>query len=215
MSAPNGFPAVCSVARTLAVALALVPAFPFAARAQGPGMPGMGGGGMNRPALIQLGVGGGLVVPTSDARQALKQGIHARAFTLINLIPGLPLKFDLGYQRFNLKQAIVNGLQQQSGNQQILSGVGGTQIYLIPGPIRPYITAGVGGFDVRSALDSTGVTTSKMQFGVNGGAGLSIKLGPISAFVEGDIQNVYTSQTGLINRKNIQAVPVSFGLLFL
>ncbi len=211
MSAPIGFTRVRR-ALPYVLALALVPALPLTARAQ-LGVPGMSGG-MQRPALIQLGVAGGVIVPTSDARDALKQGIHAKAFTLINLLPGLPLKFDVGYQRFNLKQAILDGMQAESGSQQILSGTGGTQIYLIPGPVRPYITAGVGAFDIRSALSGQ-ATTSKMQFGINGGAGLSIKLGPISAFVEGDIQNVYTSESGLINKKNIQAVPVSFGLLFL
>lgn len=92
--------------------------------------------------------------------------------------------------------------------------MGGTQIYLIGGPLRPYITAGVGAFHIRSALSGQ-ATTSQMKFGVNGGAGLTLKLGPISAFVEGDVQNVYTSEGGLIDTKTIQAVPVSFGLLFL
>ncbi len=208
MSAPIGFTRV-GRALPYVLALALVPALPLTARAQ----LGMGGGMRSAP-IIQLGVAGGVIVPTSDARDALKQGVHAKAFTLINLLPGLPLKFDLGYQRFNLKQAVLDGMQAQSGSQQILSGTGGTQIYLIPGPIRPYVTAGVGAFDIRSALSGQ-ATTSQMKWGINGGAGLSIKLGPISAFVEGDIQNVYTSESGLINKKNIQAVPVSFGLLFL
>ncbi len=190
--------------------LALLSILPAGARAQALGMPG---GGMRTQPIIQLGLGGGVVVPTADARQALKQGIHARAFTLINLLPSLPLKFDLGYQRFSLKQAILDGQQAQSGSQQILSGVGGTQIYLLPGPFRPYIAAGVGAFDIRSALSGQ-ATTSQMKFGVNGGAGLQIKLGPISAFAEGDIQNVFSSDSGFVKRKNIQAVPVSFGLLF-
>lgn len=213
MFAPIGFTGLRRAAPYLLAALALVPSLPGSTRAQGLGMPGMSGG-MQRPSLIQLGVAGGVIVPTSNARDALKQGVHAKVFTLINLLPGLPLKFDLGYQRFNLKQALLAGQQAQSGNQQILSGTGGTQIYLIRGPIRPYIAAGVGAFDIRSALSGQ-ATTSQMQFGVNGGAGISVKLGPISAFVEGDIQNVYTSQTGLIDSKSIQAVPVSFGLLFL
>ncbi len=191
------------------VALALLLAVPAGARAQALGMPG----GMRTQPIIQLGVGGGVVVPTSDARQALKQGIHAKAFTLINVLPGFPLKFDLGYQRFNLKQAVLDGQAAQSGNQQILSGVGGTQIYLIGGPIRPYLTAGVGAFDIRSALAGQ-TTTSQIKFGVNGGAGLQIKLGPISAFVEGTVQNVFRSDSGFVSRKNIQSVPVSFGLLF-
>ena len=41
-----------------------------------------------------------------------------------------------------------------------------------------------------------------------------MKLGRLSAFVEGRVQNVYTKDTGVINSKDIRAVPVSFGLLF-
>ncbi len=177
--------------------------------------------------LLRFGVAGGVIVPTSDARSALKQGVHAQAFVLVNLLPGLPLRLNLGYQKFNIKQALagaVTGTESTSadgeaGTSNILAGVAGTQIDLLRGPIRPYIMAGVGGFDITTTMNalSAGGTASTSQsslkFGVDGGAGLAIKLGRLSAFVEGRIQNIYT-QNGLANLKNIQAVPVSFGLLF-
>lgn len=128
----------------------------------------------------------------------------------MHLGPLPALRFNLGYQKFNYKDVLgLNG-----GTSSILSGTGGLQINLIKGPVRPYITAGLGAFDVRSTADSTtGVTTSKVNFGIDDGAGLAFTFGRIDAFVEGRVQNVYTCNSGVINSKSIQTVPVSFGIL--
>jgi hypothetical protein len=56
-------------------------------------------------------------------------------------------------------------------------------------------------------------STSQFSFGLDGGAGLAVSIGRLSAFVEGRVQNVYT-QKGMTNLKSIQSVPVSFGILF-
>lgn len=72
----------------------------------------------------------------------------------------------------------------------------------------------VGGFNVRSALETGGSTSgSKLQFGVDGGAGLGLKVGSLEAFVEARVQNVYTDR-GAIDTKSIRSVPVTFGVLF-
>jgi len=171
--------------------------------------------------LLRIGFAGGVVVPTSDARNALKNGIQGQGFLLVNLLPGFPLRFNLGYQKFDLKSALAaSGLPTgttSSGTTNILSGVAGAQINLLSGPLRPYITAGVGGFNVSQSLNSAASTgsasTSQFKFGVDGGAGIALNIGRIAAFVEGRVQNIYTDQ-GAINLKSIQAVPVSFGIIF-
>ena len=128
-----------------------------------------------------------------------------------------------GYQRFDYKE-LVTGQTQSQGTTNILSGVGGLSITLIPfGPLRPYVTAGVGAFhvadDLSAASTATSVataaaaSTSSIKFGIDGGAGLRLKLGRLEAFAEGKVQNVYTDQ-GVINRKNITSIPVAFGILF-
>lgn len=167
---------------------------------------------------IRIGAAGGLIVPTSNTRAALKQGVHAQAFVLVNALPGMPLRLNLGYQKFDLKQALGGATSpgtNDPGSTEILAGVAGTQIDLLHGPVRPYITVGLGGFDVRQMM--TGATgsssNSQLNFGIDGGAGLTLKIGRLDAFVEGHLQNVYT-QNGLISAKSIQAVPVSFGVLF-
>ncbi len=171
--------------------------------------------------LFRIGAAGGVVVPTSDARNALKQGVQGQAFVLVNLLPGMPLRFNLGYQRFDLAQAIGAATTPtiEGGSTRILSGVAGTQLDMLHGPVRPYITLGLGGFDVTRMMSAaagaaSGATDiSQLKFGIDGGVGVALKIGRLDAFIEGHMQNVYTDR-GLIDAKSIQAVPVSFGVLF-
>lgn len=182
---------------------ALVPAAPVAA--QGPGVPGRH--------LIRFGFGGGVSVPTSDARKALENGINGQAYVLLDPGIGFPLRFNLGYQRFDYKSAIA-GLG--GGQSTIVSGVGGISIDLLQlGPITPYATAGLGAFNVKDEFAAAGATgtTSATNFGIDGGGGLRLRLGRLDAFVEGRVQNVYTDQ-GAIDTKSIRSVPVTFGFLF-
>ena len=162
--------------------------------------------------LVRVGFAGGVVVPTADARNALKNGVQGQGFLLFNL-GGFPLRLNLGYQHFDLAQALQ---ASQTGSSNILGGVAGTQIDLLHGPVRPYLLAGVGGFNVMNSITATsGQSTSSSQFnfGLDGGAGLAISIGRLSAFVEGRVQNVYT-QHGMTDLRSIQSVPVSFGILF-
>lgn len=168
-------------------------------------MPGMG---MPARRLIRVGFGGGMSVPTKNAAEALRTGVNGQAYLLIDtgLLP--PLRFNLGYQRFSFDDALAGGEDEVSS---ILSGVGGFSMNLVSlGPMRTYITAGLGAFNV-SQTSAGGASTTK--FGVDAGGGLSLRLGRLEAFVEGRVQNVYTD-AGFINGKNIQSVPVTFGILF-
>ena len=96
--------------------------------------------------------------------------------------------------------------------------VGGLQINLLRGPVRPYITAGVGAFDIRGITETTTSTSasstmSRINFGVDAGAGVAVVMGRVSAFAEGRVQNVYTKDGGFIkSAKQINVIPVTFGL---
>lgn len=175
---------------------------------------------MSQQHMVRIGLAGGVVVPVSDAKNALKTGVHAQGFALLNLLPSIPLRLNLGYQKLDLKTVLGSAQQTAipSGTTDILSGVAGTQIELLHGPLRPYIVAGVGGFNVKNSINPTSGTTtsvsnSQFKFGVDGGAGIALGVGRLSAFVEGKVQNIYTEK-GAINLKNIQTVPVSFGIMF-
>lgn len=166
--------------------------------------------------LVRIGVAGGVVVPTSDTRAALKQGVQAQGFVLVNLLPAMPLRFNLGYQKFDLKQALsgTTSPTQAPGSTKVVSGVAGTQLDLLHGPVRPYVTVGLGGFDVTTAMTAAASgSTSQLKLGIDGGAGLAVKIGRLDGFIEAHLQNVYTER-GLIDARSIQAVPVSFGVLF-
>ena len=181
----------------------------------------MGGNGLDDH-MVRVGFGGGVSVPVSDAKDAFKDGVNGTGFVLVHILGGLPaLRFAFSYDRYKLKQ--VGGLipapgDDEVGHSQILGGTAGIKLHLLPGPVRPFVMAGLGAFNVKDVIDaansSASGSASKTNFGVDGGGGVEIKLGRLSAFAEAKIQNVYSKTTGVISRSSIQTVPVTFGLLF-
>ena len=87
----------------------------------------------------------------------------------------------------------------------------------MPGPVRPYIMAGVGAYNFKTDVSGIPGATSATdtRFGVSGGGGLVVKMGSVvSAYVEGHIDNVFSDKGGFVNAKQIQVVPVTFGIVF-
>lgn len=169
--------------------------------------------------MIRVGFGGGVTVPVSDARDAFKNGVNGTGFVLVRLGPLPALRFAASYDRFDLKSvatSVAGTGPTDEGHSSILGGTVGLKLHLLPGPVQPYVMAGLGAFNVQQLVNQANVstTTSDTNFGVDGGAGIEIKLGRLAAFAEGRIQNVYTKNGGLINKNSIQSVPVSFGLVF-
>jgi len=174
-----------------------------------------GSGDMPSTRMVRIGFGGGMTVPVSHAADAFDNGINGQAYVLINL-GSLPLRFNLGYQKFDLKSAASAAA---SGSTSIVSGVAGLSFDLVQiGPLRPYVTAGVGAFNVRDdVVDGLalpeGAATSATRFGIDGGAGLALRIGRLEGFVEARVQNVFT-EAGVVDASTIRSVPVTFGILF-
>jgi opacity protein-like surface antigen len=166
--------------------------------------------------ILRFGFGGGVVVPRTGATiETIKTGVQGQGFLLIQLPGGLPaLRANFDYAKMKFDRPVVNGGDATSGDRTTLDGVAGMKIDLIHGPIRPYLLAGVGAFDVKDVIQATSTSTSNVNLGVDGGAGISLKLGPIDAFVESRLQNVWTKKSGFIDAKSVQSFPISFGLLF-
>jgi hypothetical protein len=171
-----------------------------------PGMPGMPG-----QRLIRIGFGGGMTVPIGEVDESWESGLNGQAYLLISppFLP--PFRLNLGYEKFNLKEAVQGAT---SGESTVVSGVAAIHLPLIRvGPISTYALAGLGAFRMDQML-STGVDPeAKIEFGIDGGAGVQIRLGRLEGFVEGRVQNVYTEQ-GMIDTSTIRFVPLTFGILF-
>jgi hypothetical protein len=170
---------------------------------------------------VRLGFAGGVVVPRTGASfQKLKTGLQGQGFLLIQL-PGLPaLRANVDYAKMEFDRPQLNQGSTVDADRTVLDGVLALKLDLIKaGPIRPYVLAGVGAFnmkDVVSAATTGGAeqTYTSTNFGIDGGAGLAFKLGPITGFAETRLQNVYTKENGLVDTKSIQSFPVSFGIVF-
>lgn len=176
-------------------------------------LPTVGSAG-ERP--FKIGFGGGTSVPMSDTKDAFKNGYHGRAMFMWNG-PGLPvgLRGALGYEKLDLKSLSPG----TSGDATILSGLGNITLGFPVGPIKPYILAGVGAFNTKTQSSGSTASPSKTQFGIDGGAGVELKFGAISAFLEGRMENIYTDKgfsTALGSAKEFktQIIPVTFGVFF-
>ena len=176
---------------------------------------------------VQIGLGGGVSVPRQGATaRELQAGMQGQGFVLFRLPAGLPalrLNVDYARQKFERPTRSLVGsplpggvLDTASAERTALAGIAGLRFDLLRGPVRPYVVAGVGAFSVTDAVEEAGRTRdySNVNFGLDGGAGLAIRLGPVGGFVEARLQNVYTKREGLIDTKSIQSVPVTFGLVF-
>jgi opacity protein-like surface antigen len=170
--------------------------------------------------MVHFGVGGGVSVPVSDAKDAFKSGGHVKGWVSFKP-PALPfgIRGALGYEKMDLKSvATTYAGTAPTGTGTVISGLGDVTFGFPIGPIKPYILAGLGAFNLK-ADDGSGTSTSKTQFGINGGVGLELHLGQISAFVEGRMENIYTDQglsaaLGSAEKFKTQIIPVTFGISY-
>jgi hypothetical protein len=168
---------------------------------------------------FHVGLGGGVSVPAGDLDQALKSGFNGQGFVSWQPM-GMPfgVRAKFGYEHFDMKP-VTPGTPAE-GTGQILSGLAGLTLGFPIGPIRPYLTAGLGAFHMNADAPS-GSPEPKAQtdFGIDGGAGLEVRLGPLSAYVEGRLANVFTDK-GLNPSLSMsegfaaQTIPITFGLVY-
>ena len=186
----------------------------------------MGQQGSGRP--VSFAFGGGASVPIGSYKDALQAGWNGQGSLIFNFA-GLPLalRADLNYNKFTFKENLPFTPGGPTGpitttddiTQQIVGGLANITIPINVGPISPYVTAGLAGFNIKTTLSNavSGVEDeSDMKFAVNGGAGLSMRLLGASAFIEAKINNVYTDKKFISNKelKALQFVPVTFGFVF-
>ena len=164
---------------------------------------------------VRIGFGGGMSVPVSDAENAFKNGFHGKAMVQWEA-PVLPLglRGSVGYSQLDLKSA-ATGVDNKA---KILSGLANVSYGFPVGPVKPYILAGVGAFNIKTEVAGTG-STSQTKFGIDGGAGVQFKLGGIAGFIEGKVENIFTDQglsTAIGSSQEFKTliIPVTFGIFF-
>jgi opacity protein-like surface antigen len=160
-------------------------------------------------------IGGGASVPVGDLSNFYDAGYNVQGALLINF-GGLPIKLrtDVNYSRLKLKDFLGTTPSNYSDDAAtLLGGMANLSLSLGVGPVRPYLLAGVGAFNVKPADTGTSAAESSIEFAINGGAGLQIRLFGIDAFLESRLNNVYTDK-GIIDTKGIQMIPITFGVIF-
>jgi len=182
--------------------------------------------GSRRP--VSVAFGGGASVPVGNYKDVLKAGWNGQGSLIFNL-PGIPiaLRADLNYNKFTFENNVPFSTDGGGGTvattdditQQILGGLANITIPFNMGPISPYVTAGLAGFNIKTKFGDAfpgAEDESDTKFAVNGGAGLSMRLMGVSAFIEAKINNVYTDKKLISNKelKELQFIPVTFGFVF-
>lgn len=175
--------------------------------------------------ILSIGLGGGVTVPVSDAKDAFDSGFNGHGFVRLNL-PLFPIqpRLDFTFQKLDVKDVqfaapdFASGGTYTGGEQQVLSGLAQAQLALVrSGPVQPYVVAGVGLSSFKTTLEgdtgTASVDDTATKLTVNGGAGVNLKLGGLSGYVEGRIQNIMNDGE-LVDFKSVQLVPVSFGIVF-
>jgi hypothetical protein len=186
---------------------------------------------------VHVGVAGGVVIPrTGASARTIENGLHGQAFALVRLPGGLPtlrLNVDYDHMRFGRPTtgttSATGTADAPDATRTLIDGVAGLHLDLLHGPVRPYVVAGVGAFNVRDRLRDAALSAaaggtsaaalasleqSTTNLGVDGGAGVAFRLGRIDGFVESRLRNVYTRQRGLVDTRSIQSFPIAFGLTF-
>src|SRR5262249_31693833 len=114
--------------------------------------------------MVHFGIGGGVSVPVSDASDAFKSGFHGKGWVSFQP-PGLPfgLRGSLGHARMDLKNTLATSAgTAPQGTGTVISGLGDVTFGFPVGPIKPYILAGLGAFNMKA--DYGGASTSTTQF---------------------------------------------------
>lgn len=170
---------------------------------------------------LRFWLGGGVSVPVSgDFKEAFDTGFNGRG--MITYQPaGFPIgvRVDLSFQKFALSSVQVGGTGIPVGEEaytQMFSALGNA-VYTLPlGAFRPYVSAGVGAFRIKTELDDPELIDDdpRVEFGINAAVGFQLSLSrSLTLFAEGRLDNVYTDD-GAIATEDIQVVPVTFGIVF-
>lgn len=179
-------------------------------------------------AQVKLMVGGGLAAPmgafgetdfaSMEEGYGASNGFNAMVGAQLGA-PLLPVKLriDGSYNRFGISE----DLGDVDANYQILAGTANAVFALpTPGPIQPYLLAGVGVYNAKLSGDDVpeGEEVAETKLGINGGVGVNLSLGALQMFGEARIHNIFMSEVEVdditFEASDIRMVPITVGLRF-
>lgn len=198
---------LASLAAVTAAAIAL----PATAAAQAPG--------------IGIGIAAGQNVPTADYADAASTGLVLNGFVELRTASALGLRGSLFWSRSDIDNPLIreeDGVTLPEGPDYDVRGdvdlIGASADVTLgasSGVIRPYAIGGVGVYRRRVSQDVEGAVEefqalrrSETDVGFNGGLGLRLALGGLSAFAEAR----YYSVASTPERTNF--IPITVGIAF-
>lgn len=160
---------------------------------------------------VSFGVSAGASIPVGDFGDINDAGFNFGAHARLSM-PVLPfaVRFEVQHNRMKFSGSDANTL--------VTSGTVNGE-YTLGSPIMvavPYVTAGLGGYYIKTALRGATAGTTRYDdvtnFGLNGGVGLRMPLGGFSTFAEARIHWVSTGDDFLTGSATY--VPLVFGITF-
>jgi opacity protein-like surface antigen len=149
---------------------------------------------------VSFGLGGGATLPVGDLSNAFGTGWHAQASLEFNAA-GIGMRVD------GMWHSIPEDAHDH--DLRVLAGVLNALFRFSPGAqVQPYVSAGVGVYNLKLDEDDDDESFEDTRFGINGGAGLRFRLTGLSTFVEVRYHNIFTEGS------STQVVPLTFGIMF-
>jgi len=149
---------------------------------------------------FSIGVAGGVTQPMSDLSDASDMGYNGTVALGINL-PFIPvgLRFDGAYNQFG---------QKSGGPKLHIMSATGNVVWKLPSiGVSPYLIGGAGLY--IPTVEVSGLpSASENHFGWNAGAGVTLPLTIVKAFVEARYNSIS------VNGSTTNFVPLTFGIMF-
>ena len=154
---------------------------------------------------VAYGGGAGVAFPLGDAEEVLDRGFAVHGFVRFKISDNLLMpRLDLEYQKFDFKAG--------GGTSSVLAGSVNVQLFLTGGTLRPYAVGGLGAYRVGYDIDGVG-DDSSTRFGLNGGGGVSFRVGPrLNIYSEIRLVNIISDE-GPVD-SDFQTVPFTVGIVY-
>ena len=161
-------------------------------------------------AQVGFGVAGGRAQPVSDFGNNAVAGPTYSGLVNIS-IPLAPVgvRLEGTYGKYDYKPFVGS----DGGHVRIISGTANAMLSM-PGPIGPYLIGGIGYY--RSTANGNGGSGETNKVGYNGGLGVRVGLGGLSAFAEARLHHIPGANTATLRgvSTNTQLIPLTIGLTF-